>query len=101
MISRSPNTKKYCKWFWDESLGGDFDAWGTSTYFMEFGDNLCAIRQIEVYENGNVLFYDQTHLADNYGMLSDKPIGEEDIQEFAITKAEFEQIWQTKTPINR
>ena len=49
MISRSPNTKKYCKWFWDESLGGDFDAWGTSTYFMEFGDNLCAIRQIEVY----------------------------------------------------
>ncbi|MBH8573947.1 hypothetical protein I8752_13130 [Nostocaceae cyanobacterium CENA369] len=99
-MSISKKIKNYCKWFWDESLGGEYDAWGTSTYFMEVGADLCPVRQIEVYENGNVLFYDSSHFADNYGMLCDKPLGEEDIQEFGITKAEFEQVWNTKTPMN-
>ncbi|MBD6616478.1 hypothetical protein FNW02_11670 [Komarekiella sp. 'clone 1'] len=93
--------KKYCKWVWDESFEGEFDTWGTSTYFMEIGHNLHAIRQIEVYENGNVLSYDGSHFSDNYGMLCDQRIGEDDIQEFEITKTEFEQVWNTKTPINR
>ncbi|MBD2516978.1 hypothetical protein H6G93_18535 [Nostoc sp. FACHB-973] len=93
--------KKYCKWFWDESLGGDFDTWGTSTYFMEIGNNFHVVRQIEVYENGNVLFYDSSHFADDYGMLSDQRMAEDDIRDFEITKGEFEQVWNTKTPINR
>lgn len=103
-MSISKKIKKYCKWFWDESLGGEYETWGTSTYFMEVigaGNNLCAIRQIEVYENGNVLFYDDSHFTDDYGMLCDKPLGEEDIQEFGITKAEFEQVWNTNIPMNR
>ncbi|MDP5337160.1 MAG: hypothetical protein NWQ28_01105 [Nodularia sp. (in: cyanobacteria)] len=100
-MSLSRKLKKYCKWFWDESLGGEYDTWGTSTYFMEVGYDLCAVRQIEVYENGNVLFYDGSHFADNHGMLCDKPLGEEDIQEFGITQAEFEQVWSSKTPMNR
>lgn len=94
-------TKKYYKWVWDEPLGGDFDEWGTSTYFMEIGKDLYPLRQIEVYQNGNVLFYDNSHILDDYGMLCDKRIDVEDIQEFEITQAEFEQIWQSKTPINR
>lgn len=96
--------KKYCKWFWDESLGGDFDTWGTSTYFIELtlvGNDLCATRQIEVYENGNVLSYDEQHFADNYGMLCDQMLDTQDLQEFGITQAEFEQAWSTNTPINR
>lgn len=100
-MSLSTKFRKYCKWFWDESLGGDYDTWGTSTYFMEVGRDLCAVRQIEVYENGNVLFYDGSHFADNHGMLCDKPLGEKDIQEFGISKAEFEQVWNTRTPMNR
>jgi hypothetical protein len=68
---------------------------------MEINENSRVVRQIEVYENGNVLFYDHTHLGDNYGMLSDKRMQKEDIQEFEITKAEFELMWNTKRPINR
>lgn len=34
-------------------------------------------------------------------MLSDKRMQKEDIQEFEITKAEFELMWNTKRPINR
>ena len=103
-MSIASKEKKYCKWFWDESLGGDFDTWGTSTYFIELilvGNDLCPTRQIEIYQNGNVLFYDNTHLADNYGMLCDKPLERKDLQEFGITKAEFEFVWNTNTPMNR
>ncbi|RCJ27090.1 hypothetical protein A6770_02710 [Nostoc minutum NIES-26] len=99
-MSLSKKIEKYCKWFWDESLGGEYDAWGTSTYFMEVSADLCPVRQIEVYENGNVLFYDGNHVADNFGMLCDKPLVEEDIREFGISKAEFDQVWNTRTPMN-
>ncbi|BAY34711.1 hypothetical protein NIES2107_66170 [Nostoc carneum NIES-2107] len=100
-MSLSLTNKSYCKWFWDESLGGDYDNWGTSTYLLELGHDLYAIRQIEIYENGNVLFYDPSHIADDYGRLCDKQLNEEDVKDFAINKAEFEQIWQTKIPMNR
>jgi outer membrane protein assembly factor BamB len=100
-MSLSTTKKRYCKWFWDESLGGDYDNWGTSTYLMEVGHNLYAIRQIEIYQNGNVLFYDSSHVADDCGRLCDKPLNEEDIQYYAIDEAEFEEIWNTKIPMNR
>jgi hypothetical protein len=93
--------KKYYKWFWDECFTGDYDAWGTSTYFMEIGIDLYASRQIEVYENGNVLTYDSNHLADNFGMLCDQRLSDGNLEEFEISKAEFDQVWFTKTPINR
>lgn len=101
IMSPKQETKKYYKWVWDVSLGGEFDDWGTSTYFMEIGNTLYPLRQIEVYENGNVLFYDHSHFLDDYGMLCDQKIDVLDIQEFEITQAEFEQVWQTKVPINR
>ncbi|AKG24186.1 hypothetical protein [Calothrix sp. 336/3] len=92
---------KYYKWFWDEPLGGDFDTWGTSTYFLEIGDNFYPLRQIEIYENGNVLFYDRQHLSDEFGMLCDQPFRTLEIQEFEITSDEFELMWNTQVPINR
>jgi hypothetical protein len=100
-MSTLQKVKKYYKWFWDVTLGGDYDAWGTSTYFMELGGDLYARRQIEIYENGNVLFYDSSHFADDHGMLCDKKIDDGNIEEFEISQAEFEQIWQSKTPINK
>jgi hypothetical protein len=93
--------KKYYKWFWEQCFEGGYDGWGTSTYFMEIGVDLYASRQIEVYENGNVLTYDNSHIGDNFGMLCDQKIGDSDMIEFEISKAEFEQIWLTRTPINR
>ncbi len=68
---------------------------------MEISGDLYPLRQIEVYENGNVLFYDHNHFSDNYGRLCDKRIDTLDIQEFEITQVEFEQVWETKVPINR
>jgi hypothetical protein len=90
---------KYYKWFWSVGLGGKFDEWGTSTYFLEIGVNAYTNRQIEVYENGNVLFYDRSHTWDEYGRLNDKP-NYENLDEFEITQDEFEKVWHTMVPIN-
>lgn len=92
---------RYYKWFWAVPLGGDFDAWGTSTYFLEIGENAYTYRQIEVYENGNVLFYDKKHFSDDYGRLSDKPMQDDNLEEFEITEAEFEHVWRENIPMNR
>jgi hypothetical protein len=92
---------KYYKWFWSVPLGGDFDAWGTSTYFLEIGEGAYTHRQIEVYENGNVLSYDKKHVSDDYGRLSDKPIVDDHLEEFEISEAEFEQVWTSQIPMNR
>jgi hypothetical protein len=100
-MSTIQKTKKYYKWSWDVSLGGEYDSWGRSTYFMEIDSDLYARRQIEVYENGNVLFYDKSHSLDDYGMLCDQRLDVKNIEEFEISEAEFEQIWQSKTPINK
>jgi hypothetical protein len=90
---------KYYKWFWSVGLGGKFDKWGTSTYFLEVGNNAYSIRQIEVYENGTVLFYDRTHNWDEFGRLSDKP-NSDNMDEFEITQDEFEENWRKLLPIN-
>ncbi|MEY3404562.1 MAG: hypothetical protein RLZZ86_4184 [Cyanobacteriota bacterium] len=87
-MSLKQETKKYYKWVWDVSLGGEFDDWGTSTYFMEIGNTLYPLS-------------DHSHFLDDYGMLCDQKIDILDIQEFEITQAEFDQVWQTKVPINR
>ncbi|MFB2645355.1 hypothetical protein ACE09Y_03645 [Raphidiopsis sp. BLCC-F218] len=100
-MSTLQKSGKYYKWSWDVSLGGEYDSWGSSTYFMEIDSDLYAIRQVEVYENGNVLFYDKSHLFDDYGMLCDKRLDDNNIEEFEISKAEFEEVWQTKKPINQ
>ncbi len=92
---------RYYKWFWTVPLGGDFDAWGTSTYFLEIGENAYTSRQIELYENGNVLSYDKKHFSDDYGRLSDQPIKDDNLEEFEITEAEFEYVWNENIPMNR
>jgi hypothetical protein len=34
-------------------------------------------------------------------MLCDKRLDDNNIEEFEISKAEFEEVWQTKKPINQ
>src|SRR4051794_6036431 len=43
--------------------------WGGITRYLEVGDDQLVVRQVDVYENGNVLRYDRFHQWDGYGML--------------------------------
>ena len=46
-------------------------SWGTFTRYIEIGDDLHAVRHVDVYANGNSLRYDRFHWADELGMLAD------------------------------
>jgi hypothetical protein len=75
--------------------------WGRISMYVEVGDDQRAIRQVDVFDNGNVLRYDRSHQWDNYGMLvgakfSRKPKwakffpGAE-----LISGDDFERIWRS------
>jgi hypothetical protein len=72
--------------------------WGRFTRHLEVGEDLRAVRQVDVFENGNLLSYDRDHWVDDFGMLSDArnnrnckrgPWG----QSGEIEAAEFERVW--------
>lgn len=86
----------YFKRCWEESTGDPLtDAWGTSTYYFETDENAEVLRQVQLFENGNKLKYDQIKMDDEIGGLSDVDL---DFEEFAgckIGQLEFEEIWNS------
>ena len=84
--------------------GGYHRDWGGDpTCWLEVNEAGDAERQLETYPNGNVLSYDRTHQDDEYGALAVMVVdGDEDWwEQYKSTKDEFEQAWQTHSPLNR
>jgi hypothetical protein len=90
----------YFKRKWDESRGDDYDDWGGSLWLIETDHDRWPLRQIEIYDGGQVLFYDRQHMNDEYGMLGDQPLDADEFEPFKITQAEFEHAWSTRKPLN-
>jgi hypothetical protein len=84
---------RYYRRKWGESRGDKYDHWGPASYFFETDDDGSVVRQVEVYEGGQILRYNQKHAADAYGMLSDQPIDIKQFQPFETGKEEFERAW--------
>jgi hypothetical protein len=92
---------RFFKRHWSESRGDEYDHWGTSTWYVEVGDDLYPTRQLEVYESGDSLAYDATHVADEYGGLGDQPVEGAEWERFEILAVEFEAAWQAAIRRNR
>lgn len=93
----------YFKRPWDEGRGDEYSSWGTSTWYFEIREDWYVIRQIEAYADGTLLRYDDKHLADKYGALTEKPFEGQEREEllpFAIGREEFEREW-TRPAFNR
>lgn len=75
-------------------------AWGGLTRYLEVADDQFAVRQVEVFDNGNVLRYDRTHWCDAFGQLlgcrfSRKPKWTKSFPGSEIIEAaEFERAWR-------
>lgn len=85
---------RYFKRNWNETRGDQYDSWGKSVWFFETDDNGEVLRQIEVYDNGKVLKYDNENSEDEFGMLADQNLDLTEFNEFTIEKEEFENNWK-------
>lgn len=92
---------RYFKRRWNESRGDHHDAWGTSLWYLQLDDAGYPERQLEVYESGDTLAYDEALLDDEYGGLGDQPLDLREWHDFEITPQEFEIAWSTAKPRNR
>ncbi len=85
---------KYFKRNWNETRGDQYDSWGKSVWFFETDINGDVLRQIEAYENGKVLKYDNQNIEDEFGGLADQNLDLIEFEEFSIEKEEFENKWK-------
>ena len=85
---------RYFKRNWNETRGDQYDSWGKSVWFFETDDNGEVLRQMEVYDNGKVLKYDNENSEDEFGMLADQNLDLTEFNEFTIEKEEFENNWK-------
>lgn len=86
---------RYFRRQWDEDRGNDHASWGQATYYFETDEVLVASRQIEIYDGGQRLRYDQAHPEDEHGFLSFGRIFPDDEwpELFEITATEFDKEW--------
>ncbi len=73
-------------------------SWGPFTRYLEIGEDLRPVRQVDVFEDGHMLSYDRVHWVDEFGMLGDAKINRNRKQgpwgkSGEIESAEFESIW--------
>jgi len=84
---------RYFKRFWDEPRAGENGAWGCSWWYFEADDAGLVSRQIEVYNHGPTLRYDESRHNDEFGGLTDQPVDLREFAGFEIPQAEFERVW--------
>ena len=85
---------RYFKKIWNELSGDDVtDSWGNSIFYFETDDNLNVLKQIQVFENGKILKYDEQNYEDEFGFLADQPLEIDDFEDEEISKINFYEIW--------
>ena len=69
------------------------DDWGVSIFYFETDDSLNVLKQIQIFENGNILKYDELNNEDESGAMADQSLEEEEFLDCEISKEEFYNIW--------
>jgi hypothetical protein len=77
---------------------GQMESWGRFTRYLEIGEDLRAVRQVDVFKNGSMLRYDRSHWVDDFGVLADARLNRNRKQgpwgwSREIQAAEFERVW--------
>ncbi|MEZ7526502.1 hypothetical protein [Cloacibacterium normanense] len=85
---------RYFKKNWEETTGDELtDNWGVSIFYFETDDSLNVFKQTQIFENGNILKYDELNNEDEFGAMADQSLEEEEFLDCEISKEEFYNIW--------
>ena len=85
---------RYFKKNWEETTGDELtDDWGVSIFYFETDKSLNVLKQIQIFENGNILKYDELNNEDEFGAMADQSLEEEEFLDCEIPKEEFYNIW--------
>lgn len=68
-------------------------SWGRSSIYFETSEEGFVIRQIQLFESGVVLTYDDEHYHDDYGWRYPEPIYPGPPATVLITSKEFHRTW--------
>ncbi len=90
----------YFKRCWSESRGDEYDSWGSSEWYFEVDEEGYITRNLQHYSNGTILYYDNSHIEDEYGVLPEGALDLEEFSNFAIEKEEFEKVVNNASPRN-
>lgn len=71
--------------------------WGRSAIYFETSGEGFVIRQIQMFQSGVVLAYDDSHYHDDYGWRWGIDIQPEPPVTVPITSEEFHQVWMRHT----
>lgn len=88
---------RYFRRRWDDARSDEWSSWGPSWWLFETNEQGKVLRQLEVYEDGPALHYDDLNPKDRYGGRSTvTSLWElEDWSEWEIDKETFEELWNS------
>ena len=88
---------RYFKRYWDEPRADEQRDWGCSWWFFETDDSGVVKRQVEVYDHGPTLRYDESRMVDEYGMLADQTLDLAEFAPYEVGQPDFEKAWNVST----
>ncbi len=95
------NANEFIKYFSRRIEGDDIvdrpAEWGRSAIYFETSEEGFVGRQIQLFESGIVLAYDNNHYHDEYGWLCGMDIHPEPPNTVLITRKEFNEAWMRHT----
>jgi translation initiation factor IF-1 len=91
----------YYKRYWEEDSGGLCAGWGASHFLFEVHPDGWVSRQIQYFDNGELLLYDETCDEDDFGGRSTVTLDSAEYGPFLIDRSEFVSNWQPNLAANR
>ncbi|PHQ35265.1 hypothetical protein [Rhodopirellula bahusiensis] len=92
---------QYYRRYWNEDSGGLCSGWGGSHFLFEVHPDGWVARQIQRFDNGELLIYDETCDEDSFGGRSIVPLEADEYGPFSIDRSEFLNNWKPNLAVNR
>ncbi len=86
---------------WSEDSGGLCEGWGGSTFLFEVHSDGLVARQIQIFDDGRFLLYDEICDQDGYGGRSTERLDPIEYEPFRVTRDEFFRLWDPDASVNR